>query len=209
MKMTMAEKNYLVFSYFSIFFFFFQFCVFRFLKSEIYLKLSKTQKIAKRISKYEKYNLSPLLSESGKNEKESTLPVFHPLADLYLLSFSFKNILIGWFFILAMSTLSPSKITEELLSKKCQGDLELKNSTEYNKTLKCSFCHKNIHENIKRFAYIATLMPFNQSESFESYELKGVISSFQKVNNSAPCKNLLQYTTWFVLNIKDFFFSNK
>jgi len=77
--------------------------------------------------------------------------------------------------------------------------LELKNFTDDDraKTMKCSFCHKNIHENVKKFTYIGTLIPLDEKKSFNDYVVNGKISSFLKENDNAICKNLLQYTTWF------------
>ena len=76
--------------------------------------------------------------------------------------------------------------------------MELKNFTENDKptTLKCSFCHKNIHQNVKKFTYIATLLPLDEKAIFNDYMLDIQISPFMKVKNGATCKNLLQYTTW-------------
>lgn len=103
----------------------------------------------------------------------------------------------AWLFILAISSLGPNKISEETLSKKCQEDLELKNFTNVNQTkIKCLFCHKNIHENVKKFTYIATLLPKEDSFQPTNYSLNGTISSFQQLNSKSSCSGLLNYTTW-------------
>lgn len=69
-------------------------------------------------------------------------------------------------------------------------------SSNNEKSIKCSFCHNNLHENVKKFTYIATLLPLNETFSFENYQLSGRITSFQKEISNANCKDLLNYTTW-------------
>lgn len=94
-------------------------------------------------------------------------------------------------------------MNEKTLSKKCQEDLGFNaEHSDYEKNLKCMFCHNEINQQIDRYTYISSLLPIEDKSisTLKDYQINMWMSVFESEKDSEwlKCGELLNYTTWFI-----------
>lgn len=100
--------------------------------------------------------------------------------------------------MLAVSSLGPDQLREITLSKKCQEDLI---PEKFNHSvLTCGFCHLNVSTKIRKFSYLASLMPKEEIENEIQEEIRtsGKVTILETGNHLTKCSEA--YDSLFNIN---------